>query len=169
MLICRLLIFNRFTGIEVYLLFIFLQDQEFSDNDAFFAWTFVNKRPLWQTLLSLSWPVLTLAICLFPVYPHQAKLLILYSCAGVLLLILCLLLGKSVILVYYICWKHILLAWSWYCIISLDFAFITHTASIRMRNATKWHDEMYIQYVERFKLLCRRPGCDFVLCLHNKL
>ncbi|CAH1418855.1 unnamed protein product [Lactuca virosa] len=72
-------------------------DQEFSDNDAFFAWTFVNKRPLWQTLLSLSWPVLTLAICLFPVYPHQAKLLILYSCAGVLLLILCLLLVRGLI------------------------------------------------------------------------
>ncbi|CAH1436038.1 unnamed protein product [Lactuca virosa] len=72
-------------------------DQEFSDNDAFFAWTFVNKRPLWQTLLSLSWPVLTLAICLFPIYPHQAKLLILYSCAGVLLLILCLLLVRALI------------------------------------------------------------------------
>ncbi|KAI3522802.1 hypothetical protein L1887_00852 [Cichorium endivia] len=72
-------------------------DQEFSDNDAFFAWTFVNKRPLWQTLLSLTWPVLTLAICLFPVYPHQAKLLILYSCAGVLLLILCLLLVRALI------------------------------------------------------------------------
>nr|GEX14626.1 translocation protein SEC62-like [Tanacetum cinerariifolium] len=72
-------------------------EQEFSDTDAFFAWTFVNKRPLWQTLLSLSWPVLTLAICLFPVYPHQAKLLILYSCAGVLLLILCLLLVRALI------------------------------------------------------------------------
>ncbi|GFP98789.1 hypothetical protein PHJA_002022800 [Phtheirospermum japonicum] len=46
-------------------------DQVFSDNDAFFAWTFVNRRPLWQTLLSLLWPVLTLAICLFPVYPHK--------------------------------------------------------------------------------------------------
>ncbi|KAL3828193.1 hypothetical protein ACJIZ3_016995 [Penstemon smallii] len=66
-------------------------DQGFSDNDAFFAWTFVNRRPLWQTLLSFCWPVLTLAICLFPVYPHQVKLYILYFCAGVLLLILCLL------------------------------------------------------------------------------
>ncbi|KAG5517553.1 hypothetical protein RHGRI_038077 [Rhododendron griersonianum] len=66
-------------------------DQIFSENDAFFAWTFVNRRPLWQTLLSFFWPVLTLAICLFPVYPHQAKLLILYSCAGILLLILSLL------------------------------------------------------------------------------
>ncbi|XAR60368.1 hypothetical protein NMG60_11033713 [Bertholletia excelsa] len=66
-------------------------DQVFSESDAFFAWTFVKRRPLWQTLLSFSWPVLTLAICLFPVYPHQAKLLILYSCAGILLLILCLL------------------------------------------------------------------------------
>ncbi|KAG6629927.1 hypothetical protein I3843_14G119300 [Carya illinoinensis] len=66
-------------------------EQVFSENDAFFAWTFVKRRPLWQTLLSFFWPVLTLAICLFPVYPHQCKLLILYSCAGVLLLILSLL------------------------------------------------------------------------------
>ncbi|KAJ6692009.1 TRANSLOCATION PROTEIN SEC62 [Salix purpurea] len=41
-------------------------DQVFSENDAFFAWAFVKRRPLWQTLLSLSWPVLTLAICMFP-------------------------------------------------------------------------------------------------------
>ncbi|KAK9221056.1 hypothetical protein WN944_009480 [Citrus x changshan-huyou] len=66
-------------------------EQVFSDNDAFFAWTFEKGRPLWQTLLSFFWPVLTLAICLFPVYPHRCKLLILYSCAGVLLLILSLL------------------------------------------------------------------------------
>ncbi|XP_057483189.1 uncharacterized protein LOC130769955 [Actinidia eriantha] len=72
-------------------------DQVFSENDAFFAWTFVNRRPLWQTLLSFFWPVLTLAICLFPVYPHQAKLLILYSCAGVLLLIVSMLLWRAVI------------------------------------------------------------------------
>jgi hypothetical protein len=38
--------------------------------------------------------VLTLAICLFPVYPHSCKLLILYSCAGILFLILTLLLSK---------------------------------------------------------------------------
>ena len=72
----------------------FLQEQVFSENDAFFAWTFVKRQPLWQTLLSFFWPVLTLAICLFPVYPHQCKLLILYSCAGVLLLILSVLLCK---------------------------------------------------------------------------
>ncbi|XP_042058329.1 uncharacterized protein LOC121802713 [Salvia splendens] len=72
-------------------------DQLFSDNDAFFAWTFVNRRPLWQTLLSFCWPVLTLAICLFPVYPHQVKLLILYFCAGVLLLILCMLLLRALV------------------------------------------------------------------------
>ncbi|XP_057953442.1 uncharacterized protein LOC131147845 [Malania oleifera] len=72
-------------------------DQVFSENDAFFAWTFVKRRPLWQTLLSFFWPVLTLAICLFPVYPHRCKLLILYSCAGVLLLILCLLLVRATI------------------------------------------------------------------------
>ncbi|XP_057472666.1 uncharacterized protein LOC130761190 [Actinidia eriantha] len=72
-------------------------DQVFSENDAFFAWTFVKRRPLWQTLLSFFWPVLTLAICLFPVYPHTAKLLILYCCAGVLLLIIALLLVRAAI------------------------------------------------------------------------
>ncbi|KAI4304815.1 hypothetical protein MLD38_040280 [Melastoma candidum] len=72
-------------------------DQVFSDSDAFFAWAFVRRHPLWQTLLSFFWPVLTLAICLFPVYPHQCKLLILYSCAGVLFLILSLLLIRATI------------------------------------------------------------------------
>ncbi|GMJ07079.1 hypothetical protein like AT3G20920 [Hibiscus trionum] len=72
-------------------------EQVFSENDAFFAWTFVTRRPLWQTLLSFFWPVLTLAICLFPVYPHRCKLLILYSCAGVLLLILTVLLLRAAI------------------------------------------------------------------------
>lgn len=72
-------------------------DQVFSDNDAFFAWTFVKRHPLWQTLLSFSWPVLTLAICLFPVYPHRCKLIILYSCASLLLLILCLLMLRALV------------------------------------------------------------------------
>ncbi|XVF04728.1 hypothetical protein REPUB_Repub05bG0110100 [Reevesia pubescens] len=72
-------------------------EQVFSENDAFFAWTFVKRRPLWQTLLSFFWPVLTLAICLFPVYPHRCKLIILYSCAGLLLLILSLLLLRAAI------------------------------------------------------------------------
>ncbi|XP_057549935.1 uncharacterized protein LOC130828137 isoform X1 [Amaranthus tricolor] len=71
--------------------------QTFSDNDAFFVWTFIKRHPLWQTLLSFSWPVLTLAICLFPVYPHKAKLVVLYSCAGILLLILCLLMLRATI------------------------------------------------------------------------
>ncbi|GMH10305.1 hypothetical protein Nepgr_012146 [Nepenthes gracilis] len=71
--------------------------QTFSENDTFFVWTFVKQRPLWQTLLSFSWPLLTLAICLFPIYPHQCKLMVLYSCAGVLLLILCLLLLRAAI------------------------------------------------------------------------
>ncbi|KAL1332645.1 hypothetical protein HN51_061429 [Arachis hypogaea] len=70
-------------------------EQVFSENDAFFAWTFVKRHPLWQTLLSFFWPVLTLAICLFPVYPHRCKLLILYSCAGILFLILSLLLIRA--------------------------------------------------------------------------
>ncbi|XP_061367409.1 uncharacterized protein LOC133310494 [Gastrolobium bilobum] len=72
-------------------------EQVFSENDAFFAWTFVKRHPLWQTLLSFFWPVLTLAICLFPVYPHRCKILILYSCAGILFLILSLLLIRGTI------------------------------------------------------------------------
>ncbi|KAK4608418.1 hypothetical protein RGQ29_001997 [Quercus rubra] len=72
-------------------------DQIFCEVDAFFAWTFVKRRPLWQTLLSFFWPVLTLAICLFPVYPHRCKILILYSCAGVLALILSLLLVRATV------------------------------------------------------------------------
>ncbi|XP_028758737.1 uncharacterized protein LOC114717711 [Neltuma alba] len=72
-------------------------EQVFSENDAFFAWTFVKRHPLWQTLLSFCWPVLTLAICLFPVYPHRCKLLILYSCAGILFLILSLLLIRATV------------------------------------------------------------------------
>lgn len=80
--------------VDLPIFWAFFQEQVFSENDAFFAWTFVKRHPLWQTLLSFFWPVLTLAICLFPVYPHRCKLLILYSCAGVLLLILSLLLCK---------------------------------------------------------------------------
>ncbi|XP_010519749.1 PREDICTED: uncharacterized protein LOC104799106 [Tarenaya hassleriana] len=72
-------------------------DQVFSENDAFFAWTFIRRHPLWQTLLSFFWPVLTLAICLFPIYPHRCKLLILYSCAGILLMILTFLLLRAMV------------------------------------------------------------------------
>ncbi|KAF9596050.1 hypothetical protein IFM89_006977 [Coptis chinensis] len=72
-------------------------DQMFSENDAFFAWAFVKRRPLWQTILSFVWPVVTLAICLFPVFPHRCKLIVLYSCAGLLLLIFTLLLVRSLI------------------------------------------------------------------------
>uniref|UniRef100_A0A1S4DR99 Translocation protein SEC62 n=1 Tax=Nicotiana tabacum TaxID=4097 RepID=A0A1S4DR99_TOBAC len=70
--------------------------QVFSEDDAFFAWTFVKRRTLWQTLLSFFWPFLTLAICFF-LYPHQVKLLIFYPCAGVLLLILCVLLLRAMV------------------------------------------------------------------------
>ncbi|XP_010544185.1 PREDICTED: uncharacterized protein LOC104816878 [Tarenaya hassleriana] len=72
-------------------------EQVFSETDAFFAWTFEKRHPLWQTLLSFFWPVLTLAICLFPVYPHRCKLIVLYSCAGILLLILTLLLVRAIV------------------------------------------------------------------------
>ncbi|OVA16394.1 Translocation protein Sec62 [Macleaya cordata] len=72
-------------------------DQVFSETDAFFAWTFVKRRPLWQTILSFVWPVVTLAICLFPVFPHQCKLVVLYTCAGLLLLIFSLLSVRGLI------------------------------------------------------------------------
>lgn len=72
-------------------------EQEFSENDAFFAWAFVKRRPLWQTILSFVWPVLTLAICLFPVFPHSCKLVVLYSCAGLLLVIFTLLFFRALI------------------------------------------------------------------------
>ncbi|PIA53615.1 hypothetical protein AQUCO_00900293v1 [Aquilegia coerulea] len=72
-------------------------DQVFSENDAFFAWAFVKRRPLWQTILSFVWPIVTLAICLFPVFPHRCKLIVLYSCAGLLLLIFTVLIFRALI------------------------------------------------------------------------
>lgn len=60
------------------------QEQEFSENDSFFAWTFEKRRPLWQTILSFLVPVITVACCLFPIFPHWCKLLVLYSCLGFL-------------------------------------------------------------------------------------
>ncbi|KAL4198363.1 hypothetical protein AMTRI_Chr03g139860 [Amborella trichopoda] len=72
-------------------------DQVFSDNDAFFAWTFVKRRPLWQTILSFLVPVVTLACCLFPVFPHWCKLLVLYFCVGFLLFIFSMLFLRWVI------------------------------------------------------------------------
>ncbi|KAK1259926.1 hypothetical protein QJS04_geneDACA010272 [Acorus gramineus] len=50
------------------------KDQVFSENDAFFAWTFLKRRTLWMTILSFSWPLLALAICLFPrPIPHYGN------------------------------------------------------------------------------------------------
>ncbi|XP_059315281.1 uncharacterized protein LOC132065766 isoform X2 [Lycium ferocissimum] len=62
--------------------------QVFSDNDAFFVWAFVKRRPLWQTVLPFFWSFFILAVCFFPAYPNQVKQLILCPVAGVLLLIL---------------------------------------------------------------------------------
>ncbi|CAM8964207.1 unnamed protein product [Rhodiola kirilowii] len=84
-------------------------EQVFSDNDAFFAWAFEKKNPLWQTLLAFVWPVLTLGICLFPVYPHWCKLLILYLCAGILMVILSVLLVRATIfgVIWVLCGKRV--------------------------------------------------------------
>ncbi|KAF6175006.1 hypothetical protein GIB67_026494 [Kingdonia uniflora] len=70
-------------------------DQGLSENDAFFAWTFVKRWPLWQTILSFVWPIVTLEICLL--FPHGSKLIVLYTSAGLLLVIFSLLFLRSVI------------------------------------------------------------------------
>ncbi|KAL6899881.1 hypothetical protein ACP4OV_006539 [Aristida adscensionis] len=67
-------------------------EQVFTENDGFFAWMFLKRRTLWQTILSFVWPLFALAVCLFPVYPYQCKIVVLYSCAGALLFIVSLLL-----------------------------------------------------------------------------
>ncbi|XP_020574753.1 uncharacterized protein LOC110020836 [Phalaenopsis equestris] len=72
-------------------------EQVFSKEDAFFAWTFMKRRALWQTILSFLWPLVALAMCLFPVYPYQVKIVVLYSCAGALLLIITLLSIRALI------------------------------------------------------------------------
>lgn len=59
----------------------------FSEKDSFYAWTFERRRPLWQTVLSFLVPVVTLACCLFPVFPHWCKLGVLYFCLAFLTLI----------------------------------------------------------------------------------
>ena len=55
---------------------------------------FLKRRTLWQTILSFVWPLFALAVCLFPVYPYQCKIVVLYSCPGALLFIISLLLCK---------------------------------------------------------------------------
>ncbi|KAG0455583.1 hypothetical protein HPP92_024875 [Vanilla planifolia] len=72
-------------------------EQAFAKEDAFFAWTFMKRRALWQTILSFLWPLVALAMCLFPVYPYQVKIVVLYSCAGALLFIVTLLLIRAAI------------------------------------------------------------------------
>ena len=71
-----------------------LQEQVFSGNDAFFAWTFMKRQTLWQAILAFSWPLVALAMCLFPVYPYQCKIVVLYTCAGALLFIVSMLISK---------------------------------------------------------------------------
>uniref|UniRef100_A0A453NXD0 Translocation protein SEC62 n=1 Tax=Aegilops tauschii subsp. strangulata TaxID=200361 RepID=A0A453NXD0_AEGTS len=75
----------------------YLQEQVFTENDGFYAWMFLKRRTLWQTILSFIWPVFALAVCLFPVYPYQCKIVVLYSCAGALLFIVSLLLLRAAI------------------------------------------------------------------------
>ncbi|WOK95477.1 hypothetical protein Cni_G04184 [Canna indica] len=84
-------------------------EQAFSENDGFFAWTFMKRRTLWQTILSFLWPLVALAVCLFPVYPYQCKIVVLYSCAGALLFLVTLLLLRGSIfgLLYVVLGKRV--------------------------------------------------------------
>jgi len=75
----------------------FFPEQKFSEKDSFFAWTFERRRPLWQTVLSFLVPIVTLACCLFPVFPHWCKLGVLYFCLTLLSLIFGLLTLRAVI------------------------------------------------------------------------
>ncbi|XP_039114581.1 uncharacterized protein LOC120249935 isoform X1 [Dioscorea cayenensis subsp. rotundata] len=72
-------------------------EQVFSENDAFFAWTFMKRQTLWQAILAFSWPLVALAMCLFPVYPYQCKIVVLYTCAGALLFIVSMLIIRGAI------------------------------------------------------------------------
>ncbi|XP_024398141.1 uncharacterized protein [Physcomitrium patens] len=62
-------------------------EQMFSEKDSFYAWAFERRRPLWQTVLSFFVPVVTLACCLFPIFPHWCKLGVLYFFLAFLTLI----------------------------------------------------------------------------------
>ncbi|BFI32083.1 translocation protein SEC62 [Marchantia polymorpha subsp. ruderalis] len=62
-------------------------EQIFSEDDAFFAWNYERRRPMWQIILSFLVPVVTLACCLFPIFPHWCKLAVLYFCLAFLALI----------------------------------------------------------------------------------
>ncbi|AQK61675.1 translocation protein-related [Zea mays] len=71
-------------------------EQVFTENDGFYAWMFLKRRTLWQTVLSFVWPLFALAVCLFPVYPYQCKIVVLYSLRAAIFGILWVLLGKRV-------------------------------------------------------------------------
>ncbi|GBG92067.1 hypothetical protein CBR_g54322 [Chara braunii] len=55
-------------------------EQLFTEDDGFFAWTYDRSTTLLQTLMSFLVPVLTIGICLFPVFPYWFKLGVLYTC-----------------------------------------------------------------------------------------
>ncbi|KAI4340534.1 hypothetical protein MLD38_025360 [Melastoma candidum] len=50
-------------------------DQVFSDSDAFFAWAFVRRHPLWQTLLSFFWGVIFYTLSIDEIYFEYITLL----------------------------------------------------------------------------------------------
>lgn len=52
--------------------------QAFATEEGFYSWTFERQQPMWQTVLTILFPVFTVACCLFPVFPYWAKLSVLY-------------------------------------------------------------------------------------------
>ncbi|CAI5467246.1 unnamed protein product [Closterium sp. Yama58-4] len=75
----------------------FHQDQAFTVDDGFYAWTYERQQPIWQTILSFLLPVFTVACCLFPVFPHWCKLAVLYFLLGLIALIFLLLFVRVVV------------------------------------------------------------------------
>ncbi|RZR96542.1 hypothetical protein BHM03_00025581 [Ensete ventricosum] len=70
------------------------------------------RHPVWEGAhyypyqnLSFLWPLVALAVCLFPVYPYQCKILVLYSSAGALHFLVTLLLCKICNLSVICLWK----------------------------------------------------------------
>ncbi|URD95079.1 Translocation protein Sec62 [Musa troglodytarum] len=68
----------------------------------------MKRHTLWQTILSFLWPLVALAVCLFPVYPYQCKIVELHSSAGALLFLVTLLLLRGAIFGFlYIIWESV--------------------------------------------------------------
>lgn len=71
-----------------------LQLQTYTTEEGFYSWTFPRQQPMWQTVLTVLFPIFTIACCLFPVFPYWAKLTVLYLLLSLLAAIFLLLFGE---------------------------------------------------------------------------